>query len=378
MRYLLFFFTLVILFSCGELAKPINTQTSNSKQNSYAEGFDIEYFKNYKIVNVYQPWKGENKNLKYILYENDKPENIEGIFIKTPIKSIACLSLTHLAFIEKLNEVNSIKGIAGCNYVSSKTIKEKINTKIIQEVGQHEVFNYEILVSIAPDVVMAYGIDQSSTAKLNKFASLGLTTVLNAEYMELHPLGMAEWIKFVAAFYNKEQMADSIFKHIESEYLTIKKTVANLKDQPTVFTGMPWNGAWHVPGGASFQAQFLKDAGANYIWSDNNEERSIVKSKEIILDEALHADFWLNVNAFNSLEEIIAQDAVLSNFAAVKNQQVYNNNLKVNAAMGNDYWESGVINPHIILKDLIAIFHPTKIEHELYYYKRLEEKSLPK
>lgn len=375
MQRLLTFFTLLILFSCGEVKKPTTNSTTSSEQISYAKGFHIDYFKDYKIVNVHQPWKGENKSLNYVLYEHEKPENVEGIFIKTPIKSIVCLSLTHLAFLEKLNEVNSIKGIAGCNYVNSKVIKEKINANIIQEVGQHEVFNYEILVNIAPDIVMAYGIDQSSTAKLNKFTSLGLTTVLNAEYMELHPLGMAEWIKFVAAFYNKEQLADSIFKHIEAEYLKVKKTVADVKKQPTVFTGMPWNGAWHVPGGASFQAQFLKDAGANYIWSDNDEERSIVKSKEIIIDEALDADFWLNVNAFNSIEEIVAQDAVLSNFAAVKNQQVYNNNLKVNAAMGNDYWESGVVNPHIVLKDLIAIFHPTKIEHQLYYYKRLEKKS---
>lgn len=375
MPRLLIFFTLIILFSCEEINESATEPPTPSAQISYAKGFHIAYFKDYKIVNVHQPWKGQNKALKYVLYKNEKPRNVEGIFIKTPIKSIVCLSLTHLAFIEKLNEVNSIKGIAGCNYVSSEIIKEKISANIIQEVGQHEVFNYEILVNIAPDIVMAYGIDQSSTAKLNKFASLGLTTVLNAEYMELHPLGMAEWIKFVAAFYNKEQLADSIFKHIETEYLSVKKTVTDIKEQPTVFTGMPWNGAWHVPGGASFQAQFLKDAGANYIWSDNNEERSIVKSKEIIIDEALDADFWLNVNAFNSLEEIIAQDAVLANFAAVKNQQVYNNNLKVNAAMGNDYWESGVVNPHIILKDLITIFHPTKIEHQLYYYKRLEKKS---
>ena len=296
MQQLLIFFTLIILFSCGEVNESTTEPTTSSEQISYAKGFHIEYHENYKIVKVLQPWKGENKSLNYVLYEHEKPEHIEGIFIKTPIKSIVCLSLTHLAFIEKLNEVNSIKGIAGCNYVSSEVIKEKISTNVIQEVGQHEVFNYEILVNIAPDIVMAYGIDQSSTAKLNKFASLGLTTVLNAEYMELHPLGMAEWIKFVAAFYNKEQLADSIFKHIEAEYLNVKKTVADLKEQPTVFTGMPWNGAWHVPGGASFQAQFLKDAGANYIWSDNDEERSIVKSKEIIIDEALNADFSPNKN----------------------------------------------------------------------------------
>src|SRR5690554_1910051 len=110
------------------------------------------------------------------------------------------------------------------------------------------MFNYEVLTELRPDVVMAYGIDQSSTAKFKKLEDLQLTTVLNAEYMELHPLGKAEWIKFVAAFYNKEKLADSIFNFIESEYIKIKNSIAEVNEMPTVFTGMPWNGAWHVPG----------------------------------------------------------------------------------------------------------------------------------
>lgn len=351
--------------------KEINKNHSENN-NKYATNFSIEKHDGYKILKVHQPWKGENKTINYILYTNKKPKNLSGTFIQTPIKSIVCLSLTHLAFIEKINEINSIVGIAGIDYVSSKNIIHRINSNKIKEVGLHEMFNYEVLAALKPELVMAYGIDQSSSTKFKKLEDLQLTTVLNAEYMELHPLGKAEWIKFVAAFYNKEQLADSIFNFIEKEYIAVKSTVEKVANQPTVFTGMPWNGAWHVPGGASFQAQFFKDAKADYIFDDNNEERSVIKSKEVIIDKCVNANFWLNVNAFNNLDEIIAQDEVLENFAAVKNKKVYNNNNRVNPKMGNDYWESGVVEPHIILKDLIKIFHPKKIEHELVYYNRLE------
>ncbi len=360
----------LIVASC-QISKKENDNYHSQNTNKYATNFSIESHSNYKIVKVHQPWKGENKTLNYILYKDEKPENIEGIFIKTPIKSIVCLSLTHLSFIEELKETNSIAGIAGTDYVSSEKIIHKIHANQIKEIGQHEMFNYEVLTELRPDVVMAYGIDQSSTAKFKKLEDLQLTTVLNAEYMELHPLGKAEWIKFVAAFYNKEKLADSIFNFIESEYIKIKNSIAEVNEMPTVFTGMPWNGAWHVPGGASFQAQFFKDAKANYIFGNNKEERSVIKSKEIIIDKGVNADFWLNVNAFNSLDEIIAQDEVLANFKAIKNKKVYNNNQRITPKMGNDYWESGVINPHIILKDLIKIFHPEKIEHELVYYRQL-------
>ena len=84
-------------------------------------------------------------------------------------------------------------------------------------------------------------------------------------------------------------------------------------------------------------------------------------------------------NIINIVERVLIEfnnDIVKSlnekGFKAVKQQQLFNNDLRVNAKSGNDYWESGVINPHIILKDLIEIFHPQIIEHELYYYRKLE------
>lgn len=346
--------------------------TKKKTSISYAKRFSIEYIDDYKIITLHSPWKGATNTIKYVLYNDKKPLNIEGVFVKTPIKSIACLSLTHIAFLEKLGLQSTIVGISGCNYVSSAVILNLIAAKKIKEIGQNEILNYELLIDIQPDIVMSFGIDESSNKKINKLKTIGLTPVLNAEYMEIHPLGQAEWIKFMAAFYNKESLADSIFKAIETEYLALTQLTKKATTQPTVFTGMPWNGAWYVPGGLSFQATLFSDAGANYLWKNNKEEQSFVKSKEVILHEAINANFWLNVNAFHSINQIVEADEILKNFSALKNKKIFNNNLRENATLGNDYWESGVINPHIILKDLIKIFHPELIEHELVYYKQLE------
>ena len=60
-------------------------------------------------------------------------------------------------------------------------------------------------------------------------------------------------------------------------------------------------------------------------------------------------------------------------FKAFANKKVFNNNKRQNSIGGNDYLESGIVSPEIILKDLISILHPELIEeHELYYYKQLE------
>ena len=338
----------------------------------YAKGFEIEDFGTHKIITLRQTWKKNNQTHQYVLYQNEKPADILGAtFFKVPITSIACMSLTHVAFLEKLGEEHSIVGISGCDYVHSAKINAKIANHTIHEIGQNQQIDYEFLVDKSPQIVMAYGINSASSAILSKLEKLGLKTVLNSEYMETHPLGKAEWIKFVAAFYNKSNFADSLFNSIEQEYLALLEITNKTIEKPTVFTGMPWSGSWYVPGAKSFQAQLFKDAGATYLWQNNNEKSSVVKSKELIIDEAYNASFWLNQDSYKSINAVVAYDENFRGFEAVEKEQLYNNDNRLNARGGNDYWESGVVNPQWILKDLIKIFHPQLITHQLYYYRKL-------
>jgi cobalamin transport system substrate-binding protein len=367
----------LFLFSCQvnedvEVDQPNQSEGVNA-QIKYAKGFTITRFNNYKLITISAPWAGDGRLYKYVLYKDEKPLGVDdAIYIKTPIKSIACMSLTHVAFIEELHRENSIIALSGCDFVSSSNINERIVNKSIKEIGNNKALNYELLVDLNPDIVMGFGIDASSDTHINKMKTLGLQVVLNSEYMETHPLGKAEWIKFIAAFYEEDKVAENMFNSIEAEYMSLLELTNKTIDKPTVFTGMPWNGAWYVPGAMSFQAQLFKDAGANYLWSEGNDEKSsLILSKEIIVEEAYNADFWLNQNSFQNVESIVAYDEKFKGFNAVKKKNLFNNDKRLNSKSGNDYWESGVVNPQIILKDLIKIFHPEIIDHELYYYRNL-------
>ena len=376
-RIIFAFFSIVLIFlSCTSSNNNEISLTNKSLEKvelNYAKGFEIEQADDYKIITLKNVWKGETTPHQYILYKNTKPAGFEqATFIKIPIKSIVCFSLTHVAFIDKLDELNSIKGLSGGNYVSNNKVIAKLQVGQIKEVGSEQLVNYELLVELNPDLVMTFGIDETSKSKLNKLESLGQKVVLNAEYMENHPLGKAEWIKFVGAFYDKDSLAEAIYNNIETEYHKLVELTKSVETKPTVFVGMPWNGAWYLAGGKSFQAQLLKDAGANYLWADNTETSSFVVDKEVIFEKAFDADFWLNLNAFNNLNDVLAVHKKFAKFKSVNNNGVYNNNLRVNHASGNDYWESGVVNPQLILADLIQIFHPNLIQHELYYYKQLK------
>lgn len=95
-------------------------------------------------------------------------------------------------------------------------------------------------------------------------------------------------------------------------------------------------------------------------------------SLEAVLDKALDADVWVHPGMATTLAELQANDERFAQFAAFRNGAVYNNNKRLNPYGGNDYWESGVTNPHLLLADLIAILHPELLpDHELYYYQQL-------
>ena len=100
------------------------------------------------------------------------------------------------------------------------------------------------------------------------------------------------------------------------------------------------------------------------------------QSTPIDLEEATamvdNADYWLNPGSITSLESLCSQLPRLADAPCVKAGAVWNNNRRSTPGGGNDFFESGIMHPDIILSDLIHIFHPELIDgYEPQYYTRL-------
>ena len=137
-------------------------------------------------------------------------------------------------------------------------------------------------------------------------------------------------------------------------------------------TGLPWKDSWYIPGGNSFAAAFIRDAGGDYIWSDMDSHEASPVDLESVFARSPQADIWINSGAARSMEDIRKTDSRLAEFRPYREGNVYNNTARLNPTGGNDFWEQGVMEPHIILADLIRIFHPEVLPgHELRYYEML-------
>ena len=120
-------------------------------------------------------------------------------------------------------------------------------------------------------------------------------------------------------------------------------------------------------------ARFLADAGADYIWKDLRGTGSLPMAIEKVYDRGVDAAFWVNTGIWSSLAQALRAAPRMADFRSVRTGRLYNRDRRVNAAGANDYWESGMVRPDVILADLIRIFHPDLLpDHQLYYYRKLQ------
>ena len=374
-KFLKIFVFLLLFSACSNTT--VNKDKVDLVTTEYAKGFVIEDFNSYKKISILQKWQNSTDvRFEYFLINKSEkiPQEITGKnIIKIPIKKAVYLSTTYLGYIEALDRRNSIIGISGTNFVYDSLINERIKNKEISEVGFEQNLDIEKIIELQPDVVFAYDINGSLQTKYETLKRLGIQVVMVSEYLENHPLGRAEWIKFFGAFFNLDTLASSLFSDIYTQYNSVKNTIDANITKPGVILNTPFQGIWYLPGGDSYMAQLINDAGGNYLFNKKSISESFSISIEEILAKNDSIDILLNPGQVNSISEILNIDNRISNISCINNGQVFNNNNRVSAMGGNDFWESGVMKPHIILKDLsIILGFKTKQYDSLVFYKKLE------
>ena len=368
----------LVILGCQSEKKstPIAENKPSATTLRYASGFRVTYQdNNTKLVEVVYPFQGATSGYKYLLVPKGQPvpdHEKDVRIISIPLSSIICTSTTHIPLLDYLEETEKLVGFPSTDYISSEKARKLIDAGKVQELGVDKGLNLERVAMLRPDMVMGYTMN-SDYGQFKKIEDLHVPVVINAEYLEKHPLGRAEWIKFMALFFNKEKTADSVFAVIEKEYLKTKAVADRAPSKHTVLSGIVYGDAWFLPGGQNYAAKLLRDAGYHYLWDDDSTSGFLELSFESVYEKAHGADFWIGVGSFSSLKEVENADHRYARFKPFQQRQVYTSNLRKGSTGGSEFLELGYLRPDIILKDLMKIAHPELMRgHELYFHKRLE------
>jgi len=342
----------------------------------YAKNFTLEYKDGYKLLTVTLPWLGATEPLQYALIPDGAEVSEElgnAVVVHTPIKSIVSLSSTYLPFLEQIGELESLIAIDTADYIYNADVRSWVEGGRVASVGSGPTVDVEKVIELDPDLIMTSASGSAEWDTHPVLEQAGLPVVINSDYLEQDPLGRAEWGKFIAAFYDKEVEADQVFDAMAARYEEAKALVADQTEKATVFVNTAYEGTWYMPGGDSYAAILLRDAGADYLWSDLEGTGAMPIDFEVVVERAKDADFWLNVGFASDLASLAAMDPRYADFKAYQDGNIFNNNARMTDMGGTDYFESGTANPDAVLRDLIAVFYPELLgEHEFSFYRQLQ------
>ncbi len=366
---------LALLFaSCAHKSDSLADFNETLYTPSEASGFTItgKDGSESTLLTVSNPWQGADSVASYLFIAragDEAPLAFDGQILDGEAQRIVTTSSTHIAMLEALGASDRIVGVSGINFITNPEIQKRRDD--IADIGYEGNFDYEALLASDPDIVLLYGVNGANSME-SKLRELEIPYIYIGDYLEESPLGKAEWIVPMAEIIGERQKGEQTYAAIANRYNELKKKVAdNAVDAPSVMLNVPYGDSWFMPSADSYMAQLITDAGADYIYKKKTGNTSLPIDLEEAYTLASQADFWLNVDQMTSLSTLAAKCPKFTDTRVFRNGSVYNNTQRANAAGGNDFFESGITNPDLILRDLITIFHPELSNDSLYYYRKL-------
>lgn len=366
--------TVLFLSACGGKSSTVSgSAQGDSIPLHYSSNLSLIDYEDYIVAQLRNPWDTTKILHTYVLVDKKQPlpqELPQGTLVRTPLSKAVIYSSVHCSLLKDLGALNSIGGVCDLKYIKLPEIEEGCRNGTITDVGDGMNPNIERIIDLHPDAILLSPFENSGG--YGRVEKLNVPIIECADYMETSSLGRAEWMRFYGLLFGEAQKADSLFAEVEKNYNELKALVAPLSSAPSVISELKNGSAWYVPGGKSTSARIYADAGANYVFADDEHSGSVPLAFETVFDKGQNADFWLikyNQAIDKTYKELEQDYAPYTGFRAFKERNIYGCNTgKV------DFYEDSPFHPDRLLKDLIKIFHPTLLEgYELKYFTKLAE-----
>ena len=333
---LLFICILILSYATGCANPQVGTSVSSCR---YAKLFDIVELQSGKAVIVISPHNG----------------SMDTLVVSKPMSDIICMSTSHVACLSEIGADSVITAVSGIQYIADPSLRQRYDESTIYDIGYDSDLDYERIISLKPELIVTYTVSSSEPPYLSKLRSLGLTVLVLHDHLEDHPLARAEYIRLFGTLTGKSEVADSIFNEIAERYESLKAESHNAYSRK-VLMNIPYADAWYVPGNDSYMARLIRDAGGEVLGAAKGTSVSRVISIEEAWALSNDADIWLNPGNCSTREELSSIHRLFASFGPLADGlPIYNNTLRMTPEGGNDFYESGVVRPDLVLEDLIHI-----------------------
>jgi hypothetical protein len=391
MAFLKPLFAVLLLATCGasfaQSQRTIGCVTSFNNTNNYfpapfqidvyavplgsnpvqAQDFTVQYNNTFKMVS------NSFVNETYVGYQcgtpmpNSVPAGAKVFQI--PLAALGTDTTVPVAFIELLGLQSALKYMDP-TFITSPCLLKLVNESAIASFDTSFPAN-KTLIAQQESTLSAVFKSSQKPSNNSRYISFDATS-------DPGPLKRAEWIKYLALFFNLEPEAKAIYDQIALSYNCQRAAYANRTSKPVVAWVNYYQNVWTVSN-ATYKLLLTADAGgANlpnasyraYNLSKGAAEvtafQAALQNVTVVIDESYAAD-----PATYTLATFLA-NARLNGTATpppfVTNRQVWRQDKLVSpdSTGGLAWFEEAVAEPQVVLQDLISAFWGTNVTHTFF------------
>lgn len=370
---------------------------NDSVKVEFAQNFSVSYHGNYKVVKAKVPlsavgqqgdsvqWSNSFTDIMVLVQRGTNPPPLVGelagaVVITIPAYRIAGNADDAPTRFTALGRRDHIVGL-GHDGIYDSYLKARADSGAIQAIGAswHTGPNLEALVQLMPDITFLTIASLSQSEGLTKTRAMGIASAPDFSWSETSYLAQLEWIKYDAVFINAENEANIFFNDIKRRCDSLKQLVAEVKTKPRVMWGMHKKGFWTVRMNGSY-AKLLEDAGAINPFADtsgivnethaNGISEGVSVSSELVLKELQSVDYIIS---FQSSTDNWPPESYMNTAPAYRNKKLFHHFKRYKDYGAHDWYQTASMRPDLLLKDLIALFHPEILpNHSLFFFDKIK------
>jgi iron complex transport system substrate-binding protein len=352
--------------SAGATTEPPTTDASAETFTvQHAENFTLSYEGDHKVLTV---GTADNAETFVLVQRGATPPALDGdlagaTVVEIPIHTMFSESSSHYGFIDVLDIETTVSGVGDTSLVVTPGLAERVAAGGIESFAPNFIVDPELVVAASPDVYVTGGVVDPAH---DVIGAAGIPVVPNLEWLETTPEGWAEWVGVFAALTNTEARANGLYGEWLADYEAAVALADPVEARPSVITGGLFEGTWYASGGGGVVAEFIADAGGDYVYADDPSPGSIELDIETALADGADADVWLLPQGFTTKEQAVTTDDRLDDFAAWDGGGVWTNQVPVDPAI--NFIESGPVMIDEYLLDYVAVLHPELVpDHEFVF-----------
>ena len=355
----------------------------------YAEHFSVTYHGHYKVVRTHaevRSWQSDtapepHEDVMVLVQRGTPPPprtgDLEDATVVTiPVTTIAANNDGTLAFVRALKRTDAVLALGGLSTYND-TLRQRVAAGEIGKIGYnwHSEPDLEVLLDRQPDIAFLTVDAPYNMKALGRARELDLAAAPTFDWAETHYLGRAEWIKYLALFFNAERDASALFESVVGRVADLKALAASAPRTPTVLWGYyGGDGRWWLHQN-NLEARFLHDANAfnpyEDFGSDRRSEGEPISSEQLLIAGA-EADHWI-IGDIHAAD--LPPDTYMNRFAAWQQGNLYHNYKRIKPEHNAyDWFETALVRPDWVLADLIALLHPEVLRHHETIFFDLYEK----